>query len=358
MLILYGLKRSLPPMVLKLLLTVKTVAITFSTWDMDPHRWSRCECFKMPVYVSVLGPEFKLQYHCSILLFLIHFLLLCLPFKVLLISSLLTMVLKLRSLVLRLKTQFLKVWEIEIQVLNLENWDISNCWPYIEAVLYFNKIMSMIVQFFCCLIISQTVLSSNIKLMPFFISRIVLMRPRRRVKNCWQLLRNFKNCLKKQMKVNCLSRVCFLLLPGHCSIFKIRKHTLEVKESAIIQLFKLNIDDSSHCTVILRPILFSYLWLKYYYMYTGRLELDSRLQEQENSQTEKTKDYGECLSIRQVLPSASLRPISLCLSWRYWIIIIDHIQKMFNLRPYHCFYFLQRRDWVNWRESWRMQMTY
>lgn len=44
-------------------------------------------------------------------------------------------------------------------------------------------------------------------------------------------------------------------------------------------------------------------------MYIGRLELDSRLQEQENSHAEKTKDYGECLSICQILPSESLRPI-------------------------------------------------
>ena len=78
----------------------------------------------MLVLVSVPGPEFKLQYHYSILLFLIHYLLLCHPFKVLSISLLLTMVLKLMSLVssdLRLKTQFLKVSEMEIQVLNLEN---------------------------------------------------------------------------------------------------------------------------------------------------------------------------------------------------------------------------------------------
>ena len=115
-----------------LFLTVKTVAITFSTWDMDPHRWLRCEWVQMLVFVSVPGPEFKLQYHYSILLFLIHYLLLCHPFKVLSISLLLTMVLKLMSLVssdLRLKTQFLKVSEIEIQVLNLKNWDISDCWP-------------------------------------------------------------------------------------------------------------------------------------------------------------------------------------------------------------------------------------
>lgn len=51
-------------------------------------------------------------------------LLLCHPFKVLSISQLLTTVLKLMSLVLsdlRLKTQFMKVSEMEIQVLNLEN---------------------------------------------------------------------------------------------------------------------------------------------------------------------------------------------------------------------------------------------
>ena len=40
-------------------------------------------------------------------------------------------------------------------------------------------------------------------------------------------------------------------------------------------------------------------------MYIGRLELDSRLQEQENSHAEKTKDYGECLSICQILPQGS-----------------------------------------------------
>ena len=86
----------------------------------------------MLVFVSVPGPEFKLRYHYSILLFLIHHLLLCHPFKVLLISQLLTTVLKLMSLVLsdlRLKTQFMKVSEMEIQVLNLENGDISDCRP-------------------------------------------------------------------------------------------------------------------------------------------------------------------------------------------------------------------------------------
>ena len=132
MLIVYGLKRSLPLEVSKLFLTVKTVAIAFSIWDMDPYRWLGCEWVKMPVFVSVLRPELKLQYHSSILLFLIHYLLLCHPFKVLLISQLLTTVLKLMSLVLsdlRLKTQFMKVSEMEIQVLNLENWDISDCRP-------------------------------------------------------------------------------------------------------------------------------------------------------------------------------------------------------------------------------------
>ena len=132
MLIVYCLKRSLPPEVSKLFLTVKTVAITFSTWDMDPHRWLRCEWVQMLVFVAVPGPEFKLQYHYSILLFLIHYLLLCHPFKVLSISLLLTMVLKLMSLVLsdlRLKTQFMKVSEMEIQVLNLENWDTRDCRP-------------------------------------------------------------------------------------------------------------------------------------------------------------------------------------------------------------------------------------
>ena len=129
MLIVYGLKRSLPLEVSKLFLTVKTVAITFSTWDMDPHRWLRCEWVQMLVFVSVPGPEFKLQYHYSILLFLIHYLLLCHPFKVLSISLLLTMVLKLTSLVLRLKTQFMKVSEMEIQVLNLENWDTRDYQP-------------------------------------------------------------------------------------------------------------------------------------------------------------------------------------------------------------------------------------
>ena len=63
MLIVYGLKRSLPLEVSKLFLTVKTVAITFSTQDMDPYRWLRCEWVKMLVLVSVPGPEFKLQYH-------------------------------------------------------------------------------------------------------------------------------------------------------------------------------------------------------------------------------------------------------------------------------------------------------
>ena len=61
---------------------------------------------------------------------------------------------------------------------------------------------SMIVQTFYCVVILQTVLNSNIELMPLLISRIVLMKPRRRVKNCWQLLRNFRNYLKKQMKVH------------------------------------------------------------------------------------------------------------------------------------------------------------
>ena len=51
-------------------------------------------------------------------------------------------------------------------------------------------------------------------------------------------------------------------------------------------------------------------------MYIGRLELDSRLQEQENSHAEKTKDYGACLSICQILPSESLRPIPLYLTQR------------------------------------------
>ena len=172
---------------------------------MDPYRWSRCEWVKMLVFVSVAGPEFKLQYHYSILLFLISYLLLCHPFKVLSISQLLTMVLKLMSLVLldlRLKTQFMKVSEMEIQVLNLETWDIWHWLSTINSSSIILQQTSMIVQSFYCVVILQTVLNSNIKLMPLLISRIVLMKPRRRVKNCWQLLRNFRNYLKKQKKVH------------------------------------------------------------------------------------------------------------------------------------------------------------
>ena len=72
--------------------------------------------------------------------------------------------------------------------------------------------------------------------------------------------------------------------------FKVGNILWKVKEIALIQLITLNIDDSSHRFEVFKPIVFSYL-------YIGRLELDSRLQEQENSHAEKTKDYGECLSM-------------------------------------------------------------
>ena len=143
--------------------------------------------------------------------------------------------------------------------------------------------------------------------------------------------------------------------------FKVGNILWKVKEIVLIQLITLNIDDLSHHFQVFRPIVFSYLWLKCYYMYIGRLELDSRLQEQENSHAEKTKDYGECLSICQILPSESLRPIPLYLTRRHWGIIDDHILTFHmykNVISGPIILFLQRRGWVNWRESWRMQMTY
>ena len=91
--------------------------------------------------------------------------------------------------------------------------------------------------------------------------------------------------------------------------FKVGNILWKVKAIALIQLITLNIDDSSHRFEVFRPIVFSYLWLKCCYMYIGRRELDSRLQEQENSHAEKTKDYGECLSICQILPQGSKKII-------------------------------------------------